>query len=143
MAAFSSQSDGFYDDPSGRSPRSMRNPQVSRHNSRPMDGYAGMQNSMFSNGNNPPALRFNDMRENNFGSMQGGPVHNSHFPFDIGAAQTWNAGSMQYNNGIGNMAQENAYGPSRSVKPSRGRAGLSNVCSNTFRLPNNFTDTQV
>lgn len=92
-----------------------------------MDGYNSMHNTMFGNGNNPPALRFNDMRDNNFGSMQGNAVGNAHFPYDIGAAQTWNAGSMQYNNGVGNMSQESPYGPSRTVKPSRGRAGLSNV----------------
>lgn len=127
MAAFSSQPEGFYDDPSGRSPRSMRNPQVARHNSRPMDGYGSIPNSMFGNGNNAPALRFNDARDNFGGPMQPGAVGNAHFPFDVGAAQTWNAGSMQYNNGMGNMSQDGGYGPSRSVKPSRGRAGLANV----------------
>lgn len=128
MATFSNPSEGFYDESSHRSPRTMRNPQLTRHNSRPMDGYNTMQGSMFGNGTNGPNMRFDTMRDNFGPPMQGG---NNHFPYDAGAAQTWNASSMQYNNGFNSgMPQGNGYGgPARSVKPSRGRGGLNDVCS--------------
>lgn len=136
MAAFGNMNDGFYDDHPSRSPRSYRNPapQLNRANSRPMDSaYGSMQGAMFTNNN---SFSSNNVGQNlRFGSgpfvppmqngMPNGPVGNVHFPYDSAAAQTWNAGSSGLPNfGVGLGGPQD---PSRSVRPSRGRVGLSNV----------------
>lgn len=133
MATFSNMNEGFYDNPTSRSPRSYRNhqPQMNRANGRPMDSaYGSMQGAMFANNssyNNNQSLRFGG---GPFGpsmqnGMQSGPVGNAHFPYDSAAAQTWNAGS----NGVPNfgMGLGGPQDPSRSVRPSRGRGPVSNV----------------
>jgi len=135
MATFSNMNDGFYDDPSTRSPRVYRGQHLSvnRGNSRHIDnGYGSMQGNMFANNNSfannhaGHSLRFTNgpfppSMQNN---MQNGPVGNIQFAFDSSAAQTWNAGS----NGIPNFATGMLQDASRSVRPSRGRTGISNVC---------------
>lgn len=91
-----------------------------------------MHGTMFANNNafNGNGIGQN-MRFNSgpFAPMQNGvpsgPAGSVHFPYDSTAAQTWNAGS----NGIPNFGV-GLGGPqdlSRSVRPSRGRVGLSNV----------------
>ncbi|KAK6372648.1 Peptidyl-prolyl cis-trans isomerase pin4 [Lithohypha guttulata] len=134
MATFSNMNDGFYDDHPSRSPRSYRNPQLNRANSRPMDSaYGSMQGAMFANNNsfsnnsNGQNLRFGvgpfgpHMRN----GMPNGPVGSVNFPYDSAAAQTWNAGSNGLPNfGVGLGGHQD---PSRSVRPSRGRVGLSNL----------------
>jgi hypothetical protein len=86
---------------------------------------------MFGAEGSLPTMRFDNMREG-FGAspMQNPGAGNAHFPYDAGAAQTWNSngGPLQsFGNGMGTMPQNSNYGPSRSVKPSRGRVGVSNV----------------
>ena len=135
MATFNVK-DGFYDDHPSRSPRTYRNnPQQSnRMNSRHMDSaYGSMHGAMFANNN---AFVGNGIGQNmRFGSgpfapplpngVPSGPAANAHFPYDSAAAQTWNAGSNGIPNfGIGLGGHPD---PSRSVRPSRGRVGLSNV----------------
>jgi len=135
MATFSNMNEGFYDNPTSRSPRTYRNhqPQLNRANSRPMDSaYGSMQGGMFANNNsynnnNAQSLRyggghFAGPMQN---GMQNGPVGNVHFPYDPAAAQTWNAGS----NGIPNFGGGlgGPQDPSRSVRPSRGRGPVANV----------------
>lgn len=135
MATFN-MNDGFYDDHPSRSPRSYRGqqPQLNRTNSRPMDSaYGSMHGTMFANNS---AFNGNgvgqNMRFNSgpFAPMQNGvpsgPAGNAHFPYDSTAAQTWNAGS----NGIPNFGLGGPQDLSRSVRPSRGRVGLSNVRTN-------------
>lgn len=134
MATFSNPSDGFYDRASDRSPRAMRSHHSIRHSARPMDGYNTMQGSMFGNGAGGPSMRFDGMRENFGPPMQNGA--SAHFPYDAGAAQTWNASNMPYGNGMGGMSQDNGYGPARSVKPSRGRSNISNVSEQPSLLSN-------
>lgn len=149
MATFSNL-DGFYDDHSSRSPRSYRNqqPQLNRANSRPMDSaYGSMQGAMFANNTSfqhnaiGQTLRFNSgpfaPQQN---GMQNTPMGSVHFPYDSAAAQTWNAGSNGIPNfGIGLGGPQD---PSRSVRPSRGRIGLSNV-GEQCRTMDQFVDTLV
>ena len=136
MATFSNMNEGFYDERAARSPRSYRNqPPMNRANSRPMDSaYGSMQGAMFANNNSfsnnniGQNMRFNSgpFAPHMQNGMPNGPAGNVHFPYDSTAAQTWNAGS----NGIPNfgVGLGGAQDPSRSVRPSRGRVGLSNVC---------------
>ncbi|EXJ91894.1 hypothetical protein A1O3_00444 [Capronia epimyces CBS 606.96] len=131
MATFSNASDAFYDDLSGTSPRAFRNAQLSRPNAR-NDGYGNMGPSMFGNEGSLPTMRFDNVRDGFGGPMQNHGVANVHFPYDAGAAQTWSSNGgphpQSFGGGMGGMPQNtNNYGPSRSVKPSRGRVGLSNL----------------
>jgi len=132
MATFSNPSGTFYDDVSGRSPRGFRNPQLNRPVGGVADGYgAGMQGSLFGADGSLPSMRFDSIRDGFGAPLQNPMTGNPHFPYDAGAAQTWSSsgGSMQsFGNGMGGMPQGTTnYGPSRSVKPSRGRVAVSNV----------------
>jgi hypothetical protein len=130
MAAFSNTSEAFFDDISNRSPRTFRGPQMNRQQPGRMDGYAGMQ-GMFGQDHSMPSLRFGGNMRDAFGApMQGLGTSNMNFPYDMQAAQTWNGGAPLQpfaGNGMGAMTQNGDYGPNRSVKPSRGRAGINNV----------------
>lgn len=136
MATFSNMNDGFYDDPSSRSPRGYRNqqPPLNRANSRPMDSaYGSMQGTIYANNNSynnnhtGQPLRFNNgpFAPSIQNGMPNGPMGNIQFAFDSSAAQTWNAGTS----GLPNFGTGLLQDPSRSVRPSRGRAGISNVCN--------------
>ena len=130
MATYSTPQEGFYDDPSGRSPSNFRQPSLNRQNQRQHDAYGSMQGAMFGGNNNMPALRFENIRDDYGGQMQSGGPGNNHFPYNSGAAQTWsssNASLHAFGNGMGNMPHDGNFGPARSVKPSRGRAGVANV----------------
>jgi len=131
MATFSNASEAFYDDVSGTSPRAFRNPQMNRPIGR-NDGYGSMHNPMYGAEGSLPTMRFDNMRDGFNGQMQNPAAGNIHFPYDAGAAQTWSSsgGSLQsFGSGLNGMPQNPNFGPSRSVKPSRGRAGISNVSS--------------
>jgi hypothetical protein len=131
MATFSNASEAFYDDLSGNSPRTFRNAQMNRPLGR-NDVYGGMHAPMYGADAQIPTMRFDNIRDG-FGSQMPNPAgNNAHFPYDASAAQTWSSssGPMQaFGNGLGAIPQNANYGPSRSVKPSRGRVGLSNVSS--------------
>jgi len=129
MATFSNASETFYEEVSGTSPRAFRNAQLNRQPVR-ADGYGGMHAPMFGAEGSLPAMRFDAMRDGFGGPMQNPGAGNIHFPYDASAAQTWSSGgaSLQsFGNGMGAMSQNANYGSSRSVKPSRGRVGISNV----------------
>ncbi|KAJ4670593.1 RNA-binding post-transcriptional regulator cip2 [Exophiala dermatitidis] len=128
MATFSNAPEGFYDDLSGTSPRAFRNPPLNRQNNR-NDGYGTVGSSMFGTEGSVPTMRFDNVRDGFGGPMQNQGVGNVHFPYDPGAAQTWgtNGGPLQsFSGNLGTMPHNSNYGPARSVKPSRGRMGLSN-----------------
>lgn len=55
--------------------------------------------------------------------MQTGQLGNA-FPYDPAAAQTWNASAQAMNGGPGLLGSNGAFGPSRSVKASRGRPAI-------------------
>lgn len=59
------------------------------------------------------------------------------FPFDVNAAQTWNASApMPFGaNGMAGMGQNGDHGPARSVKPSRGRVGINNIWYDPMQPP--------
>lgn len=137
MATFSNASEAFYDDVSGTSPRAFRNAQLNRQGNR--TDYGNMNAPMFGAEGSVPNMRFDNMRDG-FGAPIPNPgAGNIHFPYDAGAAQTWNSGggSLQsFGNGMPSQVQNANYGPSRSVKPSRGRMGLSNVRSSGFTRQN-------
>lgn len=85
---------------------------------------------MFGAEGSLPNMRFDNMRNDFGGPMQNPGAGNIHFPYDAGAAQTWSSGGgplQSFGNGMGGLHQNANYGPSRSVKPSRGRVGISNV----------------
>lgn len=130
MAAFSNHFEPSYDDPSNRSPRNFRGPQMNRQQPGRMEGYHGMQ-GMFGSENNVPSLRFGGNMRDAFGApLQGPGISNmNNFPYDHQAAQTWSGnGPMQSYAGNGmSMTQNGDYGPNRGIKPSRGRAGINNV----------------
>ncbi|KIW53801.1 hypothetical protein, variant [Exophiala xenobiotica] len=129
MATFSNPSEAFYDDLSSTSPRAFRNPQLNRQMGR-NDGYGGINPPMFGNEGPVPSMRLENMRDNFGAPMQNPGAGNVHFPYDAGAAQTWNSSgpSLQnFGNGMGTLPPNQNYGPSRSVKPSRGRAAISNL----------------
>lgn len=95
--------------------------------------YGSMQGAMFANNNAfqhntlGPNLRFNSgpFAAQQQNGMQNGHMGSVHFPYDSAAAQTWNAGTNGVPNfGVGLGGPQD---PSRSVRPSRGRVGLSNV----------------
>lgn len=102
--------------------------------------YGSMQGAMFANNNSfqhntiGQNMRFNS---GPFAPPQQNGAGNVHFPYDSAAAQTWNAGT----NGIPNfgVGLGGPQDPSRSVRPSRGRVGLSNV-SETFHLKKHLTN---
>ncbi|KAJ9629183.1 hypothetical protein, variant [Exophiala oligosperma] len=130
MATFSNASEPFYDGLTDSSPRAFRNPPLNRQMGR-NEGYGGANQPMFGNEGPLPSMRFDNMRDN-FGAPMPNPgAGNVHFPYDAGAAQTWNStapSNMQsFGNGMGTMPQNPTYGPSRGVKPSRGRAAISNL----------------
>lgn len=130
MAAFQNASEPLYDDFANRSPRSFRNPPMNRQPGRP-DGFSTMHGG-FGLDQNIASARFGG-RPDPFGNtFQQPPAGNmSHFPYDINAAQTWNspAPPMSFgSNGMAGMGQNGDHGPARSVKPSRGRVGINNVC---------------
>ncbi|KIW68571.1 hypothetical protein PV04_04509 [Phialophora macrospora] len=129
MAAFSNASDAFYDERT--SPRAYRNSHLNRQAS---------GGDPYSNNNmNPPMfgaeaplqnMRFDNMRDGFGGPMQNAGAANIHFPYDASAAQTWSAGGASlapFGNGMGNIPQNSNFGPSRSIKPSRGRVGLQQL----------------
>ena len=128
MAAFTN-GEHYYDDISGRSPRSFRNPSMNRQPGRP-DGFGSMQ-GMYGNENGLPQVRFGNMRDPFAAPSNVGAV-NMNFPYDANAASTWSsAPPVPHFAGNGmNHGQNGDFGPSRSVKPSRGRVGLQNVCHN-------------
>ena len=78
-----------------------------------------------------PSLRFGNNTRDAFGApLQGPGSNNMNFPYDMQAAQTWNGGAPMQSfasNGMGAMTQNGDYGPSRGIKPSRGRTGINNV----------------
>ncbi|KAI1615677.1 hypothetical protein EDD36DRAFT_194364 [Exophiala viscosa] len=128
MATFSNASEAFYDDLSGTSPRAFRNPQMGRQGR--SDGYGGINPPMFAHEPSVPSMRFDNMRDAFGAPMQNPSGGNVHFPYDPGAAQTWASGGgppQSFGNGMGGMPQNSNYGPSRTVKPSRGRAAISNL----------------
>ncbi|KAK5949697.1 Peptidyl-prolyl cis-trans isomerase pin4 [Knufia fluminis] len=141
MATFSNMNEGYYDNPTSRSPRSYRNhqPQMNRANSRPMDSaYGSMQGAMYAN-NNSYNNNNNTAQSLRYGGgpfappMQNGMQNgmgNAHFPYDSAAAQTWNAGS----NGIPSF-NVGLQDPSRSVRPSRGRGPVSNLWDDSAYPP--------
>ncbi|RMZ83910.1 hypothetical protein DV737_g1461, partial [Chaetothyriales sp. CBS 132003] len=97
----------FYDDPSGRSPRLLRNPTMNNRPPGRPDAFGGMQ-GMYGgdNGMAPAAARFNSMRDpfaapSNMNAVNMNAV-SMNFPYDAAAAST-------------------------CVKHSRGRVGLQNV----------------
>ncbi|EXJ76675.1 uncharacterized protein A1O5_01183 [Cladophialophora psammophila CBS 110553] len=129
MAAFSNASDAFYDDISSTSPRAYRSAQLNRQGGR-ADPYGSMGAPMFGAEGALPNMRFDGMRDGFGAPMQNHGVGNINFPYDASAAQTWSSGgaSLQsFGNGMGGIPQNANYGPSRSVKPSRGRVGISNI----------------
>ena len=129
MATFSNASEAFYEDVSGNSPRAFRNPQMNRQVSR-NDGYGSMHAPMYGGDSSIPTMRFDNMRDG-FGGQMGNPgAGNIHFPYDPNTAQTWGSGGASlpsFGNGPGGISQNQNFNPSRSVKPSRGRTGISNV----------------
>jgi hypothetical protein len=85
-----------------------------------------MNNGPFG-GNGMMAGRFDNSRDGyNSMSMQNGQIANA-FPYDPAAAQTWNAGAQAMNGGAGMLGSNGAFGPSRSVKASRGRPAIPEV----------------
>lgn len=136
MATFSNASEAFYEDLPGTSPRTFRNAQLSRPGGR-TEGYGGMNGPMFGPEVSLPTMRFDNIRDGFGGPMQNPGAGNVHFPYDASAAQTWSSsgGSMQsFGNGMGTVPHNHNYGPARSVKPSRGRAGISNVSIETLSV---------
>ena len=128
MAAFSNPLDAFYDD--RNSPRNYRN-QLPNRQAGGADPYASMSAAAFGAEAPMPSIRYDSMRDG-FGTIQNTGAGNAHFPYDASAAQTWSGGGASlapFGNGMGNMAQNGNYGPSRSIKPSRGRVGLQQVSS--------------
>jgi hypothetical protein len=130
MAAYSNYQDNHFQDNSGRSPRSsMRQPQMNRQASRPYDAYGPAMNNGAFGGNGMMSGRFDNARDGyNSMSMQGSQLGNA-FPYDPAAAQTWNSGAQAMNGGSGMLGTNGAFGPSRSVKASRGRLAIPEVCS--------------
>jgi hypothetical protein len=128
MAAFSNASEAFYDERT--SPRAYRNQGINRQAGGEQQYGAGMNGQMFGADTAAPNMRYETMRDGFGGPMQGGGVGNVHFPYDASAAQTWSAGAPgqgPFGNGMGNLGQNANFGPSRSIKPSRGRVGVSQV----------------
>ena len=126
MAAFSNASDAFYDD--RNSPRQYRN-QLQNRQAGGADPYANMNAPVYGTDGSVPNMRYDGMRDGFGAHLQNNGGGNVHFPYDASAAQTWSAGGPSlgsFGNGMGNMQNGN-YGPSRSIKPSRGRVGLQQV----------------
>ena len=133
MAAFSNASEAFYDERT--SPRAYRNAHLNRQGPG-TDPYGGMNGSMYGSETNMSNMRFENMRDGFGAPMQNNGTGNAHFPYDASAAQSWSATGPSlapFGNGMGNMQQNANYGPSRSIKPSRGRMGISQVSCNNSR----------
>jgi hypothetical protein len=125
MASFSNAADAFYDERT--SPRAYRN-QVPNRQPSVTDPYTTLNPPMF--GAEVPNMRYDNMRDGFGAPLQNAQSGNVHFPYDPNAAQTWSAGGASlapFGNGMGNMPQNSNFGPSRSIKPSRGRVGLQQV----------------
>jgi hypothetical protein len=142
MAAFSNASDAFYDERT--SPRAYRNSHLNRQASGG-DPYNNNMNAPMFGAEAPlQNMRFDNMRDGFGAPMQNAAAANIHFPYDASAAQTWSAGGASlppFGNGMGNMPQNSNFGPSRSIKPSRGRVGLQQVSSHKpARRPEEPTD---
>lgn len=130
MAAFPNVGEPTYDDFSTRSPRGFRQPPMGRQPGR-QDGFSTMHGGFGLDQNMAPN-RFGgrgDPFGNNFQQPPGGNM--SHFPYDLNAAQTWNSPAPPMNT-MGPMSQNGDYGPARSVKPSRGRVAINQVCGLTY-----------
>lgn len=120
----------FYDNASGRSPRSYRGPSMNRSHGRP-DAFGSMQ-GMYGTENGMHQGRFGNMRDpfaapSNLGAVN---MNLGNFPYDSNAASTWSAPPpmTQFSgSNMNNVGQNGDFGPSRSVKPSRGRIGLQGV----------------
>ncbi len=130
MAAYSNYQENHFQDNSGRSPRgTMRQPQLNRQASRPYDAYGPPMNNGPFGGNGMMSGRFENARDGyNSMSMQGAQLGNG-FPYDPAAAQTWNSGAQAMNGGAAMLGSNpnGAFGPSRSVKASRGRPAIPEV----------------
>jgi hypothetical protein len=129
MAAFSNAADAFYDDRT--SPRTYRNQLLNRQ-AGGADPYASMNAPGFGGDGTVPNMRYDGMRDGFGAPSQNAGAGNVHFPYDASAAQTWSAGGASlapFGNGMGSMQQNSNYGPSRSIKPSRGRVGVQQVSS--------------
>ena len=127
MAAFTNASDAFYDDRT--SPRTYRNQALNRQ-AGGSDPYGGMNGPVFGGEAPVPNMRYDGMRDGFGAPLQNAGAGNVHFPYDASAAQTWSAGGASlgpFGNGMGSMQQNANYGPSRSIKPSRGRVGVQQV----------------
>ena len=117
----------YYDDVPGRSPP-YRNPSMNRQHGRP-DGFGSMQ-GMYGNDNGIPQVRFGSNMRDPFAAPSNVGAVNMNFPYDANAASTWSSGPPAnhfHGNGMNTMPQNGDFGPSRSVKPSRGRVGLQSV----------------
>jgi hypothetical protein len=132
MATFSNPSDTYFED-QARGSRSLRQSNMQRQVSRPFDGYGTASSARFENATS--GLRFENLRDTFNAPMQNGSLNNSHFPFDVGAAQSWNStapslpsfgNSVNGGNGMQHMGN---FGPTRSLRANRGRPDLQNVSS--------------
>lgn len=129
MAAFSNVGEAPYDDFTNRSPRAFRQQPMGRQPGR-QDGFSTMHGG-FGMDHNISSNRFGgrgDPFSNNFQPPQSNSM--AFGPYDNNIAQTWNSPAPpmpSMGNGLGAMSQNGDFGPARSVKPSRGRAGISQV----------------
>lgn len=128
MEAFSNASDAFYDE--RPSPRAYRNTHLNRQASG-TENYNNMATPIFGGETAVPNMRFDNIRDG-FGAplQNNAAAGNVHFPYDASTAQTWSSGGASlgpFGNGMGNIPQNANFGPARSIKPSRGRVGLSQV----------------
>ncbi|KAJ9602180.1 Peptidyl-prolyl cis-trans isomerase pin4 [Cladophialophora chaetospira] len=127
MAAFSNAADAFYDD--RNSPRAYRN-QVLNRQASGADPYNNMNPQMYGAEAPMSNMRYDSMRDGFGAPMHNAGAGNNHFPYDASAAQTWSAGGASlapFGTGMGNLPQNANFGPSRSIKPSRGRVGLQQL----------------
>ena len=122
MATFSNPSENIYENIPNHTPKGYQNPPLNRQMGR-TDGYGTVHGSVFSDGSFPP-MRFEGGRDP-FGALQNHVPGNVHFPYDPAAAQTWSSGSGPFQS-FG-APSHGGLGPSRSMKTSRGRNGISNV----------------
>ena len=104
---------------------------MQRHFSRPFDGY-NQAGNRFGENNAQSNLRYETVRDAFDGPLPNGPLNNPAFPYDITAAQTWNAGPPQMQNyGNGHNGLQ-TFGGMRGVKPPpRPRADMPTVSTLT------------
>lgn len=143
MAAYTNPPEQYFDDITGRSPRSFRQQHSVRQATRPFDGYASMHNQVFRSDAGLPSLRFENVRDNYTASMANAALGNPHFPFDVSAAQTWNSNGPpmpSLTNGANGLPPIGTFGGNRSFKPTRGRVGLPNVCLPRSGVLTSITD---